>query len=280
MSWTNETAVRAHLVNLDRSISAYSDEAAVVNADGAALLAHRGVAAASEVVKRIAELDPVGPVTVTLNGEIWSGAPDAQLIPSSLVAADGWKLDAIYLEDIDYVLDAAAGKIRRVTGGAISDGASVKLFYRRYEVLVRDVDYEIDYAAGEIMAVAGTFEPGATLYVDYALDLADAAGALIVAAITEAENKILLRLKSDYGASSTDQGLVTGATELASAIVCRGLAAQALADGLPAAASRSKQWLQLAHDYETASVITLKPFVKSPVIQPGGKGANNSWEWN
>ena len=103
---------------------------------------------------------------------------------------------------------------------------------------------------------------------------------LIGEAITEAESKILSRLKSGFTAESSDQGLITGATELTLSIICRGLATRALSDGLPAAEGRARAWRLVAEEYERNAYATLRPFLNSPMPTAGGKGANSSWGWN
>jgi len=107
------------------------------------------------------------------------------------------------------------------------------------------------------------------IYVDYQLTVGSGAELLIESAVAEAEDKIARRLKAGYSTSSTDQGLVTGATELALGIVCKGLAAQALSDGAPAAAVRGNGWLKLATEFEASAAITLSPFLAFPVLMSG-----------
>jgi len=278
MAWTDSDTVKMHLLNVDRPSLAIRDVPVKLDSTGKGQTPHIGITFESEVVKRVATGAPVGPESVALVGTNWIDLAESKLVPGRLVAAADWKLATVYDEDSDYVVDSADGKIRRISGGLIADGATVKVFYQPYEVLERGTDYEFNCATGVISPpTGGSLEADTILYLDYDLDGGAGADLLIPQAIIEAENKILSRLKEGYGTSSTDQGLITGATECALAIVCRGLAAQALADGHPAAEGRAKLWLTLASSYETSAAATLRPFLASPMLNPGGKQANLSW---
>ena len=64
---------------------------------------------------------------------------------------------------------------------------------------------------------------GAAVLVDYTVTAGCVEDDLVDQAITEAEDIILRSLAEEYNASSTNQGLKTGATELALSIICRAL---------------------------------------------------------
>jgi len=278
MSWTDSSTVKAHLLNVEQPSVAMRDVPVRLDATGSGVVPHRGITSESEVVKRVAAGAPVGPQSVVLTGADWISLADAKLVPGRLVAASDWRLSTIYDEDADFAVDAETGKIRRIAGGSIGDGATVKVFYQPYEVLVRDVDYVFDYGTGVIAPpTGGSLEADTMLYLDYDLPGATGEEVLIEQAITEAEGKILARLKEGYGSGSSDLCLVTGATELALSIVCRGMAAKALSDGQPTAEGRAKLWLQLGAGYETAASVTLRPFLATGTLNPGGRQGNLSW---
>lgn len=280
MAWTDSDTVKKHLPGLEAGTTSFSDVPVTFNAAGVARLPHQGVVEGSETVKRLAAGGISGPSGVALPAETWVALPHSRLVPGSLVAAGGWNLATVHQEGRDYALKAEDGKLRRIAGGGIADGATIQVWYQRYEKMVKDTDYTISYATGEItIKPAGALEPETTVWVDYELSGASAADLLVPAAITEAENKILLRLKEGYGSGSTDQGLITGATELTLATVCRGLAARALADGAPVAEGRAKGWLLLAQSFESMAASTLRSFLAAPTMTAGGKAANQSWEW-
>ena len=280
MSWTNADTIKKHLFDLDRRPAEYSDVGLRISATGKGSLPHQGLVEESEKVKRTAALEPTSQSGVQLNGETWVQLNYDNLVPGQMVVADDDGLKDVYLEGIDYGVNWEGGKIRRIDGGDISDGATVELFYRRYEVLQRDVDYTINWTTGEISTTAaGKLKPDTTVCVDYNLTAASGADQLIPEAITEAEDKIVCRLKAEYGPESTDQGLKTGATELVLSLVCRGLVTRALSDGEPVAEGRAKAWMALARDLESNAWATLRPFLEPPLSHPGDKKRNRSWDW-
>ncbi len=281
MAWTDSDTVKKFLPGLTGGATSFRDVPLILSDTGVGQLPHTGLVLASEVVKRLGNDDVEGPEAVTLPSETWVALPDSALLAGEVVAADNWQLETVYSEGVDYLIDTIEGKIRRIAGGAISGGATVKVWYRKYEVLAKDVDYEIDYATGTIsLAEESEIPPGATLAVDYELNAASSVEDLIPEAIIQAEDKIVRRLKSGYTTASTDQGLVTGATELTLAIICRSLAVRALGDGLPAAQSRGKSWLELSSLFDRSASKTLKPFMSVPALASGGVQGNGSWEWN
>ncbi len=280
MSWTDKETVMAHLLALERKPTTVTDEAAKVSAEGKATLNHKGLVNGSETVKIELQLEPCYQANVALNDETWTSLSHAELMPGEVVVATDSGLETVYQTDKDYCFDAKTGKLRRIAGGGIGNGEAVQVYYRRYQPLVKDIDYSIDYAAGSLTRIpGGAMKLDTTVFVDYELTAAASVEALAEEAVTEAEDKIVRRLKSDYTAESTDQGLVTGATELTLAILCRSLAAQALADGLTSAEGRSRGWRELADKYETAAWITLRPFLTQPALAGSVKKANSNWEW-
>jgi len=281
MSWTTSAIIKKHLFDLDRQPTEYRDVEVRLNSAGVGYTPHRGLVSGSEKVKRPVSMTPTEQSGVTLNGETWVQLSYDNLVPRQLIVAADNGLSTVYQLDKDYAFNPDGGKVRRIDGGDITDGASVEILYQRYEVLTRDSDYTIDYDTGGLTAkTGGSLEPETAIWVDYRTSAASGADQLIDEAIAEAEDKILGNLKDDYDASSTDQGIKTGATELTLAVICRGLASRSLSDGLSSAENRSHGWRELARQYELAAWRTLRPFLKSPQIVQGLKKSNQSWEWS
>ncbi|NQU06617.1 MAG: hypothetical protein HQ568_11035 [Calditrichaeota bacterium] len=281
MSWTNSTTVKKHLFDLDKLTVNYADVKTKFGATGVAELPHKGLVSGSGKVKALASFEPVSDSGITLNGETWSDLTYENLQPDEIVLAVDEGLDTVYQLDKDYAVDFENGKVRRIDGGSIGDGSVVAVYYMRYSVKVKDTDYTIDYDNGQVSVKAGgSLEPDTDVWVDYQLSAASGADQLIDEAITEVEDKILANLKDEYDASSTEQGLKTGAVELTMAVVCRGLASRALSDGKTSAEGRARGWRDLSVQYELAAWRSLRPFLKSPQIAAGSKKGNQSWEWS
>ncbi len=280
MAWTDSNTVNKHLMALDVLPTDYENVAVELDASGVGQLPHMGIVDSSEQVKLELQLDPQNESLVTLNGESWVQLAYSDLIPEEIIIAEDDTLQNIYKLDTDFCFNHADGKVRRIDGGGITDGASVEIYYRRYQVMTEITDYTIDNSTGKITVVdTGSLEKETTVSVDYQTSAASGADQLISEAITEAEDKILNLLSSDYDASSTDQGLITGATELSVAIVCRGLASRALSDGVPSAEGRSRGWRELAAIYREAAFITLQRFLSSPLPTSGSRKTNSNWNW-
>ncbi len=280
MGWTDSDTVKKHLFDLDQRFTDFTDVEIRLDAYGVGTLPHKGIVDDSDVVKRILQLEPTSQSSVTLSGETWVQLSYDNLVPVQIVVCGDDGLQTVYHLDQDYAFNPVTGKIRRISSGDIPDGGSVDVFYRRYEIMTRSVDYAIDNDAGTITIESGSALVGdSTVWVDYQVSVATGADQLISEAITEAEDKILTRLKDGFNGDSEDQGLITGATELTLAIVCRGLATQALSDGCTAAEGRGRGWRELAESYVRSAWITLAPFLSNPVIQHGNRKPNQSWEW-
>lgn len=280
MSWTDSNTVRAHLPLLERRSTAVRDAQIAFSDEGKALLSHRSIEATSLIVKRALKGSPTGPEAITLSGEGWSILAHSNVVPGELVVATNRFCDTVYDRETDFVLDSAEGKIRRLSGSSIGDGASVSVYYQRYEVFALETDYLFDSTIGEIKAVSGGgIEAGSSLVVDYDLTPSSGVEGLIDLAITEAENKIANVLGNGYGSSTIDQRLTTGATELTLSILCRQLAAQALSDGMPSASQRGKVWLLMADGYESQAMATLRAFLGVPSLVSPHRQGNTSWKW-
>lgn len=280
MALTTLEIVRKFLPGLTEREILFYNVPVTLNAAGSGYLPRAGLVSGSEVVKRLSEEIVTGPLPVNLPAETWIALPSANIVARDTVVANNWRLTTVFDEGRDYVIDPSQGKIRRIDGGGIDAGSTVQVWVRTFEAMTKDVDYTINYAAGFIARTAGSpIPPNATLLVDFEINAASVVEDLIPEAITQAEDKIARRLKPEFSTSSSDQGLQTGATELALAIISRSMATQALADGLPAASSRSRVWLELAVKFEASASAILKPFMTVPSLSRGGLQANVNWGW-
>ncbi|GBE30383.1 hypothetical protein BMS3Bbin04_01416 [bacterium BMS3Bbin04] len=89
---------------------------------------------------------------------------------------------------------------------------------------------------------------------------------MLTQAIDDAEGKILARLKPEYDSTSTDYGLIVGATELALSYVCDDLSGGVLArHGDSTSGTRGKYFLDLSRRYEERAFHSLTPFIRLPI---------------
>ena len=223
----------------------------------------------SEEVKTIDLNEPYSEGAMVLSGSNWSDLDHSDIVPDSVVVADDALRSTIYIEGTDYVVDYENGKIRRIPGGSIGDGDTVYAWNRYFTIQVKDTDYTINYETGELARIVdGGIADGGIVYVDYSTTASTVPDALISQAITEAEDKILGRLAEGYDESSEDQGLKTGATELAIAIICNAKAMDIM-NRLHANDSdnMAKQWREMSLRYELQAWKTLSRFKAKPGIR-------------
>jgi hypothetical protein len=263
LAFTSIATVRHHL--LGNRMAEMTVENVPVRMDGLdpTPLPHHGLLAKSEVVKWAAENVPVLEGPVQLEGYGLTALAHSPLILASEVVTLGESLSTVYVAERDYIIDCAQGSIRRVAGSEIPDPRLVFVYYLYYQLFERETDYEIDPVAGTIRRTESTSIPdGAQVLVDYTISTGSISDELIELAMAEAHDRIVRSLATGFSASSTDQGLQTGETELVLAILARDLAAEALALYTGSdAAGRAREWLELFNQHEAHAWQTLRPFL-------------------
>lgn len=279
MSWTDLATVRKHLSDAEVAATVIENEEHILSGTDQVQLAYKSLASNSEEVKTVDLASPYSEGATVLSGTNWVNLDHQDLVPDTVVVAGDQALDTIYIEGTDFVVDDELGRIKRVAGTSIPDGGTVYIWYFYYTIHVKDTDYEIDYSGGKLNRIdGGGIADGSTVYVDYSTSAGTVTDDLITEAITEAEDKILARLKDEYSASSTDQGLKTGATELALAIVCNAKAMDIMIKN-PSDESdgAAKQWRALSKRYERQAWRTLDRFLKARTWRGATSQTNESW---
>lgn len=279
MAWTSTSRVKNHLLLYPLPSQTVRDVPVQMDSVGKGQCPHRGILAGSErVKKRTSSLSGAEPVLLTATD--WKSLSGGNLVPGEVVVSADRNAEFIFGLNLDYVVNWEEGKIRRTPNSAIGDGQTVQVWFYRYLLLTPGEDYEMDYTSGHIEQVLGGPQlADQLLWVDYEISPQGSIEGLVNQAIEEAEERIRARLKEEYINGEPPPGLVNGATELAVAVICRALATYALSDREHSPEGRCKGWLQLAQQYETVAFQSLKPFLLSPMMAPGGKSPNTSWEW-
>ena len=269
MSWTDSNTVKKHLMQSDVAVGTVENEEHTLWGASAVQLNSAVISENSEEVKTIDLNEPYSEGAMVLSGSNWSDLDHSDIVPDSVVVADDAVRSTIYIEGTDYVVDYENGKIRRIPGGSIGDGDTVYAWNLYFTIQVKDTDYTINYETGELTRIVdGGIADGGIVYVDYSTTASTVPDALISQAITEAEDKILGRLAEGYDESSEDQGLKTGATELAIAIICNAKAMDIM-NRLHANDSdnMAKQWREMSLRYELQAWKTLSRFKAKPGIR-------------
>jgi len=279
MSWTSLATIRKHLSDAEVASTTIENQEQVLVGTDPVQLGHKSLTSGSEEVKTVDLGSPHSAGGLTLSGASWLNLAHANIVPDTVVVAGDQALDTVYVEGADYVVDYENGKIKRVSGTSIPDETTSYVWYFYFTIHVKDTDYEIDYSNGELNRIDGGALPDSiTVFVDYSTSAGTVTDDLINQAITEAEDKILARLKDDFSASSTDQGLKTGATELALAIVCNAKAMDMMLK-LPSDESdgAASQWARLSERYEHQAWQTLDRFLNPRSLHSAQAAQNQSW---
>lgn len=180
--------------------------------------------------------------TVILSTD-WVTLPDSELIAETAAVASDRSLGIIYREQLDYEIDLHAGKIRRVAGGAIADGASVSVWYRAYRVFDPGIDYTVEYTTGRIRALSGgALLAGQHVLIDYTPVGVPVSDSLLEEAVREADRRVSEIVAPEYALAS-DPDLSSAATYLGLSLVALSLAGAALtAPGGHAISAAWREW--------------------------------------
>lgn len=265
-NWTTNELVKTHLLNPFQGSLHFENQEVVLTDTDETSLAHRLITDNSETVKLIL-LSTLSKESVTLTDEDWESLAQDDIAPDTVLLATHELLSTVYVEGDDYIVDYELGKIRRSNTTSIANPATLTIWYKYFHAYIKTTHYTIDYDAGTLARVGATIPNGATVLIDYDVSAADIAETLVTNAVLQAEDKILYLLSDDYGAASGDQGLITGATELALSIVMQALSIYLLQHStIEGPHSRATEFRNLSWKLEKQAFETLSPFL-DPTIR-------------
>jgi hypothetical protein len=251
MPFTSPELVRAHLSDLRLGEMAIAGAALTLSGTQPVALPHGGLTPQSTVVKADLSAGPTRE-SHTLASD-WVTVSHAQLVPGSVLVASDGSLSAVYVENVDYIVDYGAGRVRRVPAGAITNGQTVEIWYRYYHIYAAGDDYIVDSVAGTLARKSsGTIADGQIVLLDYRVPLGTISESVIERAIAEAAEAVLAMIDSRY-CDEPANSIIIGETHWAVAVVCRIRAAASLAEtgGTSASSQAAAQiWLELAACYQ------------------------------
>lgn len=261
MPFTSPDLVRAHIANANFGDADVRNAPLILSGTSPSALPHAGLKDGSVTVKAQRSNDPVR-LNETL-GDGWIILSHAQLIEDSVVVASDSSLSTIYIENLDYIVDYAGGRIKRIDTGTIFDGQTVVVWYAHYHVYTEGDDFTISLASGQITRRSnGDIADGQQVLVDYTVALGAVSDDLIEQAIAES-GEAVLTLVSESHHDSPAPGLVIGATHMAVAQLARMRAASVLADttiNSSIARAASQTWLEIAAQYDRSAHTFLARF--------------------
>lgn len=265
MPFTSPDLVRAHIANANFGDADLRNAPLILSGASPSALPQAGLKDGSVTVKAQRSNDPVR-LNETL-GDGWVILSHAQLIEDSVVVAADSSLSAIYIENVDYIVDYANGRIKRIDTGEIDSGQSVTIWYEHYHIYTEGDDFTVNYASGQLTRRStGIIADGQQILVDYTVALGAVSDDLIDQAIAES-GEAVLTIVSETHHESPAPGLVVGATHMAVAQLARMRAASVLADttiNSSIARAASQTWLEIAIQYDRSAHTFLARFA-SPV---------------
>lgn len=213
--------------------------------------------------------------TVTLNDD-WVSLVHTHLVDDTVLVAHTESLDRVYTANVDVLIDAQAGRVRRVSDGVIAFGQDVAVFYDHYHLYTADDDYRVDADAGTIRRQStGAIADGQTVLVDYDVSVNAIPDSVVEEAINDAAEAVLAIIDPRFH-DQLFPGLVIGETHLAVATICRMQALSVLADTTASqstALAHARVWTDLAQSYETTARDRLRRFAAPvPALHSPRKG--------
>lgn len=265
MSYTDTETVRRYLLTPSPATQRVSDQPVTMPADESVRFFLGAVDPGSLVVKARHAADPIRHmITLTDGPNLLSTAP---LVPGSVVVASDSSLATIYAENVDYIVDHAAGTLTLKEDGSLASGQTVAVWHTAYTVCVGGEDYDVSAAAGRLSRRDGLVGAGEMVYLDYTPSYLDLSDELVESAVTAANGMVEREVDPD-GEFEADATLTSAATNRALELMSRAAATRELAS-LRGAHNVALTWLKLADDYAARADALIKSF-RAPLSGPRG----------
>lgn len=254
MAFTSPDLVRAHIANATFGDAALRNVPVTLSGTTPTQLPHAGLLAESVIVKAQRSNTPTFESQSLTSG--WQILGHAQLIPGTVAVANNSSLGIVYIENVDFTVDHAGGRIRRIDTGSIANGQIVAIWYAHYHIYIEGDDFSVNLVSGQLTRKsAGAIADGQHVLVDYNVSLGTVGDATIDQAIAES-GEAVLAIVSDAYHDSPAPGMVIGATHMAVAQLARMRAAALLADGTinsSIARAAAQLWLDITTQYDRSA---------------------------
>jgi hypothetical protein len=226
MSYTSVDMVRRYLSDSAYPGPSVTDQRLVLEGVEYISFCNGPVDGDSVVVKSIRQTRPARVAVSVGEGSVsFHGGP---VVPGTIVAASDSSLGTVYVENVDYIVDYAAGDLHLKPDGSIAPSAEVVIWYLPFTIFYEGVDYSLDSLKGRLRRFSdGAIADGEAVLLDHSSTHVSWDDDLIGAAVAEANGTVEREIdpSGDFGA---DPGLQAAATYRALAIVGRAAAMRAL----------------------------------------------------
>ncbi len=257
MSYTNVDLVRHHLVSAFPAQDKVLDQSVILEGSDYVTFFNGAVEQSSLTVKSL-QSNTQTRATVTLNSERTS-VDSMPLVRGSVVVASDSSLGTIYVENIDFIIDYTLAELLIKSGGALSAGQTVPVWYQNYLLYTVGSDYQLDADRGQIKRLSGGgIASGETVYLDYSPVFKSFNDEILNNAVLEA-NGLIEKEVDPNGQFGADPVLQACATYRALEIICRAAAARELSS-LRGEDRTALAWMKLAEMYAVKSDQLLRSF--------------------
>ena len=257
MSFTNSKLVKSYLTDSFPRQEKISDQPVQLNSTEFISFFSGAVDSPSFRVKSKQSNKPIR-ISLLLNSNT-ENINSLPLVPDSVVVASDSSLGIIFTENIDYIIDYGQGNIILKSGGAISVGTTVTIWYQAYVTYTLTVDYLLNSDRGDIKRVpSGAIADSEIIQIDYTPVSSAYNDVIIDNAVLMANSLIDKEIDSaqDFGA---DPVLQAAATFRALEIICQTSAVRQLAQQKGQEKS-SSGWVRLAEMFSKRSSELLDKF--------------------
>ncbi|MFQ6008093.1 MAG: hypothetical protein ACE5K8_03990 [Candidatus Zixiibacteriota bacterium] len=257
MSYTNIELVKHHLVSDFPAQERIQDQTVVLEGGDYVTFFNGAVEESSVTIKSI-QSNELTRATVTL-GSGRTSLASSPLVRSSVVVASDSSLGTIYTENVDYIIDYAEADLIIKSGGSLSAGQTVTVWFLTYFVYAVGSDYQVDADSGRLKRLgSGAIASGETVHLDYSPVYKSFNEEMLNNAVLEANGLIEKEVDPD-GQFGADPVLQASATYRALEIICRAAAARELSS-LRGEDRTAVAWMKLAEAYAERSDRLLRLF--------------------
>jgi len=264
VSYTNVEQVRHHLVARFPIQDCIRDQIMVVTGNDYTPFYGGAVEESSFRVKSHQTNEPTRTSFNLASGR--NSLVSAPLVRGSVVVASDSSLGEVYIENLDYIVDYDTGDLIAKSGGGLSSGQSVTVWYMVYTLYEAGSDYQVRAERGEIRVLAGgDIADGEAVWLDYQPVHQSFNEEILANAVVTANGLVEREVDPDrqFGADTT---LGAAATCRALEIICRTAAARELT-GKHGADKNALVWMKLADEYTEQADKLLRAF-RAPYSGP------------
>jgi len=270
MLYTNIEKVKQHLVSdFPFHESVFDQPVVLTNIDLVTFFG--GAVAESSVAVKAVKSNDLKKIVATL-GVSSTALPDDLLIRGTVVVASDSSLGRVYVENVDYIIDYAAGALLRKSGGVLVSGQQVVIWYGSFVNYAVGSDYVVNALDGSLRRTAnGNIASGETVFLDYSPIIQSYNDLMIQNAVDEA-NGLIEKTIDPNQQFGLEPVLQISATYRAVEIVCRASAARELSSQR-GAYNVALAWLKLAEEYARRADELMRSF-RPPFAGPAAPVAS------